>query len=364
MPSPSRSIIIVFLVITMAAVSACSFSAGAAPTATPDIQATLNAAAQATSAAELAVQATVDSAVQATVDSAVQATVQALPPTPTAGPEIDYVTLTEEELEALIDEAVNEAVQATQYSYTATTQATSDGAVTEEEVQQVESYVYWSEEAIAEAEEMIDVYYELYADLATETIDVLTEIESDLSAMSEDIDEIASIMEQGAEAASAAVEQLNTAVQNATDQATQTQETIQGFVDKAKGEREQRVTRALTEAPSMVADDVKGAVGLLHNFTDSIKLGFEDGKISTNEMVQIAQFGSSARASIEKLGGAELSGFSGGITKLTEQIARGEWTQARTEIPKFEGQLPQRPDGLSLPELPSGGLNLPGGKRK
>jgi hypothetical protein len=356
MTSPIRSLLIVLTLAVLVIASACNVSADAAPTATPDIQATIDAATLATSTAGMAVQAT--------VDSAVQATVQALPPTPTAGPEIDYVTLSEEELEALIDEAVTEAVEATQYSYTATTQATSDGTVTAEEVEQVESYIYWSEEAIAEAEELIDAYYGLYADLAYETIALLDDIEDDLSAMSEDISEIANVMEQGAEAASAAIEQLNTAVQNAGQQAEQTQQAVQGLVEQAKEEREQRVTAVLSETPTMVADDVKGTVSLLHNFTESIKLGFEDGKISLDELAGIAQFGNSARASIEKLGGGDLSSFSGGITKLTEQIARGEWTQARADLPNFEGQLPQRPEGFSMPDLPSGGLDLPGGKRK
>jgi hypothetical protein len=231
-------------------------------------------------------------------------------------------------------------------------------------VEQVESYVYWSEEAITEAEEMIDAYYDLYAELAYETIEILGDIEDDLSAMSEDINEIASIMEQGAETASAAIEQLNTAVQNADQQVEQTQQAMQGFVDQAKEEREQRVTAALSEAPTLVADDIKGTIGLLHNFTDSIRLGFEDGKISMDELAGIAQLGNSAQASINKLGGGDLSSFSGGITRLTEQIARGEWTNARSDLPKFERQLPQRPEGLSMPNLPSGGLDLPGGKRK
>jgi hypothetical protein len=105
MTSPTRALVIVLTLAVLVFVSACNVSAGATPTATPNLQATIDAATQATSAAGMAVQAT--------VDSAVQATVQALPPTPTAGPEIDYVTLSEEELEELIDEAVTEAVEAT-----------------------------------------------------------------------------------------------------------------------------------------------------------------------------------------------------------------------------------------------------------
>ena len=123
-----RRITALTLVISLFVVATTACGGRTAPTATPDTQATvkaaiagtstaqsgtqatIDAAVQATSEAQASVQATADAAVQATVaaqvnvqatiDAAVQATVAAVPtPTPSAA----YVTMTEEELAALID---------------------------------------------------------------------------------------------------------------------------------------------------------------------------------------------------------------------------------------------------------------------
>ena len=91
-------------------------AAQAASAAQASAQATTDAAVQATTAAQTSAQATTEAAVQATsvaqvnvqatVDAAVQATVAAIP---TSTPSAEYVTLTEEELAAMIDLAVAEA---------------------------------------------------------------------------------------------------------------------------------------------------------------------------------------------------------------------------------------------------------------
>jgi hypothetical protein len=133
---------------------ACGNSAPtSAPTNTPDVQATVDAAMAATSVAQ--------ADVQATVGVAVAATSVALPPTPTPGPTAEYVEMTEEELEALINQAIEDAVTATQEASATTAQATADDTLTYDEAQTVDVYVYAAEQALAYADELIGAYYSL-----------------------------------------------------------------------------------------------------------------------------------------------------------------------------------------------------------
>jgi hypothetical protein len=69
-------------------------------------------------------------------------------------------------------------------------------------------------------------------------------IEEDLAAMTSSMEEILSIMEQGAAAATAAIDQLNGAVTQAQTKATELQAKIQGTQDKVKtglGQRENNI---------------------------------------------------------------------------------------------------------------------------
>ena len=85
--------------------------------------------------------------------------------------------MTEEELAALIDAAVAEAVAASEETATATTAATADDTLTQEEIETIEIYLSGADEAIAYAEELIEAYYGLYGELALETIELLIAIE-------------------------------------------------------------------------------------------------------------------------------------------------------------------------------------------
>ena len=119
---------------------------------------------------------------QVAVDQAVEATVVAMPPTPTSQPMVDPYTLTEEELAELID-ACDEAATAYEEASNATTQATSDGTYTEEEINDSMYYVYDAEAAIAYTEELLAMYYDLYGTYASETIDLLYAVEDDLEEL-------------------------------------------------------------------------------------------------------------------------------------------------------------------------------------
>jgi hypothetical protein len=133
------------LLTLMAIISACG-----TPAATPSTDNLVNIAIAGTQQAQAIAQATVNSSV-----------LTAMPATPTAGPTVEYIALTEEELAALIDQAVADAIAATEQTTTAVTTTTSDDSVTSEEVVYVYDYYYYAEYYVEYAEELLNEYYNL-----------------------------------------------------------------------------------------------------------------------------------------------------------------------------------------------------------
>lgn len=338
---------------------ACSSSApAAAPTFTPDAQATINAAIAATAGAQ--------AYTQATIDAAIASTAVAMPPTATPGPEVEYVTMTEEELAALIDQAVNAAVAATTTASTATTQTTSDNAVTYDEVQSVEVYVQGAEQAIAYAEELIETYYSLYGDLATETISLLTEIEQDLDAMASStaalaasLVEIENTLSQGLALAEETINQLENAAQAAAASLAQVQEHARNWVGKTQVDRENRANQALNVKPDRVPTDLQSTLQEAFNFVDLVRGSLGDNKISRDEMNKIAQLGANVSAGFSAHGGPKMRDFSGRLNEITGQLARGQNRQARDNVGNFERSLGERPSGPGV--KPGGGGGGGGG---
>src|SRR5574341_1693356 len=155
------------------------------PAASPSTDEVVNTAVAGTQQAQALAQATVNASV-----------LTAMPATPTPGPTVEYAALTEEELAALIDQAVNEAIAATEQTTTAVTTSTSDDTVTSEEVVYVYDYYYQAEYYTEYAEELLNEYYNLYADLAEEMIVELNTIESELSQMNETLSSIDSSLQE------------------------------------------------------------------------------------------------------------------------------------------------------------------------
>jgi hypothetical protein len=353
----SLSSIIALVFVTVQIVTACSMPAGnatptpdlqatinaaiqatgpvAAPTSTPDIQATVNAAIQATN--------TAGQAVQATVDTAVSATVMAIPPTATTVPSADYYALTEEELAALIDQSVAQAVVASEQTTASTTQATSDGTVIDSEVETIEVYLAGVEQALAYADELIGVYYDLYGEYATESITVLTEIEQDLEVIAQSTAQTAAILEQGSQAASAAIEQLNQAAQNASTTIDQIQVESQGWSQKLRTEIEDRAAALQNLQPTEITSDQIGALQQVYEYLDALKVALGDKKISPGELSQITQLGVNANASLNLQNGPKLQGISGKINGLNNQLARGQWSLTSRDLGRLEASLPSRP---------------------
>ena len=347
MKQKNQSIILLFaILITLAA---CTQSSPPI-----DQQATIDAAIAATQNASQNTQATVDSSVRATVNaqanmnSAIDQAVQA---TLTAQPAPDYATLSEEELAALIDQAVAEALAASETASSNTTSATSDGTITNDEVTYTYTYVYDTYYAIAYAEELIAAYYDYYGIYAETALGELQQIEEDLAVISASMSEIASILEQGADAATAAVDQLNAAAEQARTQANEAQAKAENWQQQVQSSISEREDKILNLTPSEIADDKIGALTQAYDFLEAFKSALNDGKFSPEELRNIGQLSANVRASFEKLGGrgGEFGNFQGAIENLTRQAARGDWGGARSGVGDFERSLPTRPSRPSRP---------------
>jgi F0F1-type ATP synthase membrane subunit b/b' len=280
---------------------------------------------------------------QGAVNQAANATVAALPPTPTPGPQVDYTTMTEEQLSALIDQSVNQALAASSQSNTATTQATSDGTITSDEVYATVAYVYDAQAEIEYAEQLMTYYLDLYGDYASAALDTMQATESDLNSIAQSLDEIAGIMEQGAEAATAALDQLNQAATQLQTKASDAQTKAQGWADQVTSSIKDRKNQALSLAPTDIAGSRNDAIKQVYSYLDSVKQALGDSKISPSELTQISQLGANAKASLHAQGGPQLQNLAGGIDGLTTQLAGGEWPQARNGLDGFEHSLPARP---------------------
>jgi hypothetical protein len=291
----------------------------------------------------IAQTATTQAIFQVAVDQAVAATVVAIPPTPTPQPAVDPYTLTEEELAALVDASCEEAVATSTEASSANTQATSDGTYTEDEIYNTIYYVYDAEAAIAYTEDLLNTYYDLYGEYASETLDLLYVVEDDLNELSTSMAEVDAILSQGAQTASAAIEQLNTTLETVQTKTDEMQAKVQEYKDKLPAVLDERENNFANLAPTEVANDRDGAVLQVYTYLDSIQTAFEDRKISSAEMGQIAQLAANAKASIDQSGGPRLQGFSGNIDGITRKLSRGDWPSAQRDIGGFEASLPSRP---------------------
>jgi hypothetical protein len=320
----------IILLILVSLLTACGL-----PTTSDNVDAQVQTAIAQTAQAE--------AAFQAAVDQAVEATVIAMPPTPTPQPVADPYTMTEEELAALIDASVEEAASASAEASSATTQATSDGVYTEEEVYDTIYYVYDAEAAIAYAEELLYQYYDLYGAYASEALDLLYAVEEDLDEMATAMTETEAILEQGAETASAAIEQINLALENVQTKADEMQTKAQEFKEKLPAALQERENKFASLAPTEIANDRDGALLQVYTYLDSVKSAFADRKISPDELGQIAQLAANAQAGISQGGGPLLKNFGGNIDGITRNLSRGDWPTAQRDLGGFEASLPSRP---------------------
>jgi hypothetical protein len=313
-------------------------------TSTPNVQATVDAA--------LAATAQNQSNLQSTVGAAVASTVVALPPTATPIPPVEYVAMTEEEMEALIDEAVNEAVAATTQASTATTQTTSDDSLTYDEVQYVQVYVSAAEQAVYYAEELLAAYSQIYGDLAYAALAEVEQIEQELVYMADSIaaldstlQEVNDTLQAGQAIAAETITQLETAAQTASSNLSQTQAQVQTWQDKTQQDRDNRINEISAIQPDHVPADLQATLQEAFSFVDQVRGALGDNKFSREELNGIAQLGANVSAGFNNHGGPKMQDMSGRLNEITMQLARGQLPQARSGVGNFETSLGQRPSG-------------------
>ena len=309
---------------------------------------------------------------QATVNANV---LTAMPATPTPGPTVDYVALTEEELVALIDEAVAQAAAATEATTTVVYTSTEDDAVTSEEVTYVYEYYYTADYYVEEAEALLDEYYALYSDLAYEMMDELAAVESELNQVNETLNavnaslqQINASIQQGIAVAEDAITQLENAAQQAQTKAENLKAQAQDTLSVLQADQQGRLDQISQIQPNNIPTDKLAALQTGFQFIDTAKAAMGDNKLSRDELTSLAQLGVNAQAGFQQFGGGnsplagnlDLTQFSAKFGEITTQFARGQIPQARGTIDGFERSLGTRPSGG--PSLPGngGGPGLPG----
>lgn len=333
---------------------------GRTPAATPDTQATIDAAIAATGAAHAAQQAAIDAAVQATVTAqaislatptAAQSTNQAvaeLTPTPAIQasdatlpapvPAPETVTMSEEELAALIDQAVTEAILATTQYSDAAAEAAADNVVTPEEVQTVEIYVSGAEEAIALAEELLNSYAALYGDLATETIVALEEMNQSLqeltelaAAMNVTLAQINSTLAQGVTLAEETIAQLESAAQAASAKADAVQSQLQSWAATRPAHLAQLNPAAPAAGPGQPTDP-QAAIQSAFEFVQAGQQALADGSISPEELTSLAQLGANAGAVLNAQQAAQLQQLAGSVNAANQLLAQGNLAELQPAL--------------------------------
>lgn len=354
---------LILSIIIASLLAACSM--GAAPTTESASQDAINTAVVGTQQASALAQATVNAN-----------TLTAMPATPTPGPTVEYVTMTEEELAALIDEAVAEAIAATEQTTTNVYYVTEDDAVTTEEVAYVYDYYYYADYYVEYAEDLIEEYYTLYSDLAYEMIAELNAIESELNQMNDtlssidqSLQQISSSLEQGLALAEETITQLETAAQTAQANAQELKTNAQDMMSTLQLDQQNRLDQISQIQPNNIPTDKLSALQTAFSFVDFANSALADNKLSRDELLNLAQLGMNAQAGFQQFGGADGLGpdvtqFAGKFGEINQQLARGEINRGRENLGGFEASLGNRPDFSGAgggPNLPGGGGGLPGG---
>jgi DNA repair exonuclease SbcCD ATPase subunit len=281
---------------------------------------------------------------------------------------VEYVTLTEEELAALIDEAVAEAITATEQTTTNVYYVTEDDVVTTEEVAYVYEYYYYADYYVEYAEDLIAEYYGLYSDLAYEMIAELNGIESELNQMNDtlssidqSLQQISSTLEQGLALAEDTITQLESAAQTAQTHAQELKSNAQDMMSVLQADQQGRLSQISQIQPNNIPTDKLSALQSAFSFVDFANGALSDNKLTRDELLNLAQLGRNAQAGFQQFGGANAVGpdvtqFAGKFDEINGQFARGEINRGRENVKGFETSLGNRPNLGG-----GGGGGLPGG---
>ncbi|MCA1899780.1 MAG: hypothetical protein LDL50_03620 [Chloroflexi bacterium] len=338
-------------------IAALACGAQAPATASPDV---VNTAIAQTQQAQALAQATVNASALTSIPS----TMTAMPATPTPGPAIEYVALTEEELAAMIDQAVAEAVYAAEQTSATVASSTADDSVTAEEVAYVYEYYYYADYYVEYAEELMAEYYNLYSELATDMIAELNAIEAEvaqlndtLTSIDSSLQQINAALQQGLTVAEESIAQLEAAAQQAQVNAQEVKSQAQDMIAVLQAEQQARVEQLSQIQANNIPEDKIAALQSAFEFIDFANAAMSDNRLSRDELTNLTQLGKNAQAGFQQFGGlggrgglgpgrtdVDLTQFSGRFDEITTQFARGQMPQARGAINQFESSLGPRPE--------------------
>jgi hypothetical protein len=315
------------------------------PPSSPDLQLTIDAAVEATCGAQaekLAVGTLISRAVTETV------TPRQVVPTPTPTEAIEK--LSEVKLGALINERVLMAKKAVSLASSSTLQGVADGAITENEYDNMNTYWRYSGDLIAYADEGIAVYFNVYGGLAAGTLEPLNSGVSDMKVVSRQVQAILPVLEKvgldiahGKVQSDAAIRQLKTAADIVETKATEASQHVKSWSGNLQMQAQNRVNQALSVKPQRVAKTRKAAINRAHDYIALVKKAVADQKITQPELNNIAQLGANATASLTAQGSAQLAELAGSVAQITTQLAGGQITAALDELESFQAELPAGP---------------------
>lgn len=302
-----------------------------------------NAAMEATVQAGVAATQTAEAGMQAAISDAVAATLTAMPtPTPLA---VDQ--LSEEELADAVESSANEAVTTCDQASAASDSASSDGEITDEELQEL-YYLYYL--AIDEAEQamaLAEDYYDLYAELLESTITELEDIEAQLQEIEDTANEVLAVLndisqtlQQGGEVAQQSIENLQQLSQQAAQNASAVQERLPGWKETRVQETDRLAEQALAVAPNEIAETRAGALTQAREYIQTVQSAASDGRFSSDELAAISQLGANAAASLSRFGGGDLAGLPDAINGLTRSFARGQMPEVNRGLGSLQNSLP------------------------
>ena len=382
----NKRIYLFFALIVVSLLAACRQSA--ASTAPPvNTKATIDAAIAATENAKVAMQAQIDAAVNATATAnalavptptATPVVVTATPaPTttpsvaPTAIPEDTVATMTEDELAALIDEAVAEAYASSETYSDAANAATADGTVTQEEVQSADAYYVDAEAAIEYADELLQLYDDLYGDLAYDAIDELDQIDQDLQALTDAVlqlndtmTQIEALIEDGTTITADDLDDLVATAQLISEYAAEYPVDYQAWQTAYQTAQENRINTVTAIPPTEIAAEPAAALQQVVQFSQTGQAAMEDYHLTADELNALAQQGANAAASLNATNIPQSQELSGMIDDVTRQLAYGDLSQAQAGIAQLSsamGALQNLPalQGVTVPAVPDVSIPVP-----
>jgi hypothetical protein len=358
------------MILTLTLVALALLSLGCrtvTPTQAPEIdtQATIDAAVAATATAQAEMDAQINAAVETAVDEAVDEAVDVAVEDALQDLEEEYLMMSEEEFNQAIEEAVTEAMASSEQTVVYVEEASSDGTLTQDEIDEIEYYAYYADDLLYLADEMIYLYYDMYAELAYETLYLLEDVEEDLSQMADAMTEItelatdaADMLAQGMEVHQETIDEIAAIAQGTHEQISNMNAEWEAWATAIQTERDVRLQSVQEMSTSFVPENRAVALNETLNFVDAVRNGLSDYSISQTELLEIAQFGANAVAGLQAHGGPQLQGLAENISTITQNLALGQTPSAINNLGALEGSLGKVP-GFEMPDRPGFSPSVP-----